>query len=61
LVIHIVLYVTPQLVIAGEFYSTRHVFGCECNDNSEGNLALHLYKELVEKSKEKGFNLSKTL
>ena len=36
-----------------------HGLGCECKV-SKGNVVLYLDKELIEKSKELGFNLSKT-
>jgi hypothetical protein len=33
---------------------------CECKLTTKGNVVLYLDKELVEKTKELGFNLSKT-
>ena len=37
-----------------------HALGCECKMTQKRNVVLYLDKELVEKSHERGFNLSKT-
>ena len=37
-----------------------HALGCECKMNNKRNVVLYLDKELVEKTRELGFNLSKT-
>ena len=36
-----------------------HPLGCECRMNNKRNVVLYLDKELVEKTRELGFNLSK--
>ena len=38
-----------------------HAFGCECIMGNKRNVVLYLDRELVEKTKELGFNLSKTV
>lgn len=38
-----------------------HALGCECKMNNKRNIVLYLDKELVEKTRNLGFNLSKTV
>ena len=38
----------------------RRAIGCECEMSKKGNVVLYLDSELVKKSRELGFNLSRT-
>ena len=51
---------TSTKLITKNPLAPSHAIGCECKMTQKRNVVLYLDKELVEKTKELGFNLSKT-